>query len=140
MISFARNPCFYSKLQTKTSSKIKSTQARALARLVFIARFFFCRPAFFFCRPAFFAGRLFLEETRLIYTIKTKYNHYLKHLYSEMLKNNIESELHQLTTIKNSLFFCILCDLFLKFFIATIIIILFLCILYFQFSYIIYAK
>jgi hypothetical protein len=132
MISFAQNPCFYSKLQTKTSSKIKSTQARALARLVFIARFF--------CRPAFFAGRLFLEETRLIYTIKTKYNHYVKHLYSEMLKNNIESELHQLTTIKNSLFFCILCDLFLKFFIATIIIILFLCILYFQFSYIIYAK
>jgi len=133
MISFARNPCFYSKLQTKTSSKIKSTQARALARLVFIARFFL-QAGFFF------AGRLFLEETRLIYTIKTKYNHYVKHLYSEMLKNNIESELHQLTTIKNSLFFCILCDLFLKFFIATIIIILFLCILYFQFSYIIYAK
>jgi len=54
MISFARNPCFYSKLQTKTSSKIKSTQARALARLVFIARFFL-QAGFFF------AGRLFLQ-------------------------------------------------------------------------------
>jgi len=64
MISFARNPCFYSKLQTKTSSKIKSTQARALARLVFIARFFFAGRLFFlqagfFCRPAFFGGDAF---------------------------------------------------------------------------------
>jgi hypothetical protein len=134
---FAHEHCLNSLNHAQSDEEVM--EVRALARLVFIARFFFA-GRLFFCRPAFFAGRLFLEETRLIYTIKTKYNHYLKHLYSEMLKNNIESELHQLTTIKNSLFFCILCDLFLKFFIATIIIILFLCILYFQFSYIIYAK